>query len=1412
MYYEIHSASRTALSATRDTYAKSALLQALDEIDLQRAERLAIKPNFHEFAQQAFETHFPSLKPFPDLLRCFISFDGQTVPLGPIESVESPEPDVRSDEPENSAADIDVVPPSLMDAVVRRIVSAEAADYSARKARFHRAADSAEIVQAYNALTPQAFDGFLDQMASNLESQYTQYLERYWAQVTGPTDQRTRQQWLVATHIEQLQAEAALLAHDGLLDAGAVSLLKTVQRYPTAQSRQAFRTYHPCAYGIAFRDSEASAITLHGAFILTARDPQDAEVRWESEVTTPVARPVTPTANVGNVLLFTLNNGLEAFDSLAALDRELHRRLSHAVEFSTFSALVADKDQLRVLALHRAAPLRDRVEYLERVDSPFNHCIESLGQLIKENFASTRDRFVKQGVHAQMADFPAAVDRACDPLRHFGFQTVLSARLRKQCKARIGAFLHDASAQDCQAWATAFQACRDAIAELADPEGLPSPEQFSDRRQLMAYSNRQLRVALEAQYGLTVNPDEILVTTRKPLLPPGIRPAGASGSSVSEPGVVRYSHKKRSLTELALENIGGIDPGFVLNTTLMLQPAVGEAVEYTDLTLEQIKDLVRELDIGQTYQDFLQKSLITSAPALDRKQSYIRLVERQMRLSAIEAKINGDFASDRLERGFNWVQAVLDAPQDNDQRRAVEGHRVIVQYLQLRAQRVRGVLLFTTSGDATGSIVVYTPDAPGAKVFHEFSKDRFIADFVHNSTWRDYLVARVSPTYQAHVRATLKGRGDVSTVNRTRIAKNLFEDLYESEVNFTINAVAKQVTTTHQTNVETGLSVATTLADVLTMILPVHVTLPVGIARCLISIFNAVEAIRIDDRAGAAHHIVRALVELTGVLIDGVMATKLVAPGQTSFKVVPGARALDPQMALRKKPEGLLELESWAGQGIYYKRSANDSANLYFLNDRERWFSIIDEGFEEAWRVRDARKPVQKHYSPIRRNAQGQWEIGTHPDAPALGGMTPQSALRNAYPALDQAQADHVFRSFSFPRGREIELGLHFVHRYRHGLTLDEFVPYLLVSLDTLRMRVRGINTPAFFSGGGVVQPSTSTRATVLPVSTRPAHERFLDWGQRIAASDLKLQDARLGIYARTRGSSRQVGSLYIKIDEHYYPILPPNELSTLVLAHLYDDRLDLRSYALFEDLLHRDLYSQPRAAFFSTADNRWILSAQLPFEKNLAGYVSDAFPTFSPGSCGQVAKALFEHSFPNGLADKGMSILVGTLKIWRRAVRSTPYTATDPLLLLSVTPKSAAGRWLLQDIPGTYNRLQFSSNGAESLLQSVRRNPTNSALRALMRDRLTGSGYEMIAGDVRAPGLLFRHPESPTLYWISLRSVFGDEIDGSHFTFPRIDLMDPAVRQRVTQAQSQGQFVPLVGGVHLTDTSAPGEIFVIRV
>jgi hypothetical protein len=1409
----------STLPAMRDNPLQILLGRKLSALDIQTAELFQNQPAFHAFVQQRFDQAFPDVTPRLDLLRSFIKCREND------DTSTGGEPDDTSD--------IQALLSSLMDAVVQRIVTGQAAGFAGRQARFYRVPEAGGEPTLFTALTPAAFDTFLDGLAGNLLSHYGQYLDAYWAGAVSSTDSRTRKQWLIDIRTEALKNEVALLKSDGLLDATDEALFAKVLRYPNAQARQFLNTYRPCVYGVALKDDEAAPIPLHGAFILTARDPQDAEVKWDTKDVPLTARPVAPTANVGRVLLFIPDAGLEAFESLASLDRELHRRLGHGAEFTSLLAWVADKDQARGLALHRAAPVRDRLHYLERLDSPFSHGVESQCLMIRENLASTLARYQASGAHIDKADLPRGCDRVTDLHRAFDIEPVLWARIKKRCQARLAVFLQDADETDRNAWAAAIASYGEELANLSEPEGFPSLAQFSDRRDLLAYSNRRLRAVLESEYGLTVNPDDLIVHSRDPSVPAIIIAPGAPGSSIQNPGKPQFQHRRRTLTELALENIGGLDFNFTEFSRLTLKTegsdkpdealrpedmlAAQAAETFAGLSLEQVKELVRRLNVGQSHNAFLKDALITSPGAALRKRNYVRTMERQLRLDAIEAKINGDFYPDRLARGFAWVQAVLDVPVDDHRRREVEGHRVVVEHLKLRGQRVRGVLLFRTSV-AGGSIVVYTPQAPGGRVFHEFVGERFVPDFTHNSHWREYLVGRVERAFQPQVLATLKGRGDFSMVHMSRIANNVFEDAYETEVNFAINDAAAQVTTTEQTNVETGLAIATTAVDVLTMVLPVRVTLPIGLARSLFSVFSAVEAANLGDRAGAAHHVVRALGEFVGALADGVIGMRSVSGG---LKSAPGARGLNPEMALGKKPEGLLPLPGWEGKGIYYRTSKPDGSKHYFLSDQNHWYAILDEGFEEAWRVRDARKPIQWHYSPIRRDSAGHWEIGTHRDAPGLGGGFTERALRDLYPFLDETQARRVFDSFVFPRGRESEFELNLVHYLRSGSTLNVFDPYLTVSPERLRLRLRGLDLPRSWSGGSVVDasrpapieptpgPSRATTAPARPV--RPPNEKFADWGQTIDSAELQVQNAEMGIYRRTAGAPALVGRDYVKIDERYFPILPQGTTMRSGVVFMYDPAIEINTFAQFEHLLGTDRFSQPRVATFNGALSRWVHPLDLSFEKSIAAYVGDGFPTFTAATQLQVANVLFNRANPAGLTGWGIAALRRTLQNWRFWPAGNRVSLGDPLSMLPRTPRAHDGTWPLNSLPGYYSRLNFSTDGIPLLLHDALSSRSGSTLRALMIERLTGSRYELVAGGAVSE-LIFRRPGREALYWLTLRRVAGDVVEGRHYVGPRTDLMDSATRALFIQAQATNNLVTLIGGIQRPVGGGAVNIFILRI
>lgn len=1434
-----------ALLNASDSPSQITLRNTLASLDSQVAERFQSQPTFHAFVQQAFDQHFPDLTPRLDLLRSFIS-SHESHPAG------STSPDTTT--PTQADCLLDPRPgapallPSLMDAVVRRVVSQQASSYATRQTRFYRSPDAGAELTLESTLTAPAFDTFVDQLAQGLLSQYTQYMDDYWARPCGPTDSRTHHQWLVAIRTRQLETEVALLKRDGLLSASAQSLFTTVRRYPDAAARQALQGFLPCVYSVALNDGDAERIVLHGAFILTARHPRDAEVRWETDATVQVAEPVEPTANVGLVLLFTPNGGLEEFDSLASLDRELHRRLSHGQAFTSLLALMADQDQPRGLALHRQAPVRDQLHYPQRLDSPLAYGIESQRQLIEKNRASTIAHYRAQTQHADWANVPRALDRVTDLYRAFSVNGILHARLWKRGHAALVSFLKDAPQADQDAWSTAFTHYGETLADLPQEQGLPSLDQFSDRPALLAYSNRQLRVALESEHGLTVNPDDIIVHTKEPNLPATHLPSGAPASTIRDPSTALYQHRQRTLTELALDNLGSLDFNFTRFSRLTLKREDGSdprassshstepSPAYEGLSLQQVKALIRTVNIGQGYQDFLKASLITSPAAAARKQTFAQVLERQLRLDAIEAKINGDFLFDRLARGFNWVQAVLDEPVDSDRRTKVEGHRIVVEHLKLRGQTVRGVLLFHPASVGAGTIVVYTPQAPGGRVFHEFINERLMTDFVHNSRWREYLVGRVELAYRPQVLATLKGRGDVSMVSMARIANNVFEDAYEVAANFAINDAAAQSTTTGQTDVETGLFVATTVFDVLTLVLPVHVTLPIGLARCLISVFSAVEAANLGDRASVAHHIVRALGEFTGALADGAIGT-VMARGAAARAATNASstRRLDPQMALGKRPDGLTPLPGWESKGIHYKRPDGGGPKQYFLNDRQQWYSILDEGFEEAWRVRDMRKPIQRHYSPIRHNSTGHWEIGTHYDAPALGGTSPQRALRDLYPFLDEVQANRVFDSFAFPREREIELRLSLVHYLRAGAPLTPFDRYRVVSVGTLNLRLLGQSAPHAWSGGGIVSDASrpgpvepiagpsrprpvepiagSSQPTTIPARpVRPPAEKFANWGQVIDPSELQLTHAQMGIYRRIGGDQHLLGREYIKIEQRFFPILSAGGEQPPRVVMLFDPDTRISTFVQYEQVLWTDLYSQPRLAEFNADLSRWLHPLELPFDKNLGAYVADAFPTFTASTQIEIAGTLFHRTNPNGPTLWGITALRRTLQAWRSWPAASPGALGDPLSLLPLTARGQNGNWLIDSIPSYYNRVHFTTYEVGSLLRRALSSGTDGALRALMVERLMGSHYEIISSVSPLSELIFRRPGGEQVFWLSLRRVVGNVVEGREYIEPRVSYVDAATRHLVNQAQASNNLVMLVGGVHLPEEGAAASVFILRV
>ena len=306
-----------------------------------------------------------------------------------------------------------------------------------------------------------------------------------------------------------------------------------------------------------------------------------------------------------------------------------------------------------------------------------------------DDFAFMVSRYQRRGTDEDFSQLPVSLDRTMDMQKCFSVSEVLRARETKRSKAELEQFLSAASEADKQAWAAA---ARDYLGELERAytgEGLPSVLQYGDQQALLAYSSEQLAQALENQYGIETDPCDIQVTVRRPNPAPGLYFPGARPNPQS--GQPHYSTETKSLAALALENVDYLDEVFVAKSQLSLY---GEP--YTALTTQQVKDLVRDVDIGGSYIEFLNKRLLTSAEAKQLKQSFVDVMCKQLRVDGIEAKIAKDFTSDSYAR----VKACLTTPP-RLRSGPRWGYQVSVSALYIRDIHVRGVLAVTCANPKT---------------------------------------------------------------------------------------------------------------------------------------------------------------------------------------------------------------------------------------------------------------------------------------------------------------------------------------------------------------------------------------------------------------------------------------------------------------------------------------------------------------------------------------------------------------------------------------------------------------------------------------------------------------------------------------------------------------------------------------
>ncbi|WP_191485713.1 TcdA/TcdB pore-forming domain-containing protein [Pseudomonas sp. FEN] len=218
----------------------------------------------------------------------------------------------------------------------------------------------------------------LEQIRQQRQS-YLAQLQQFWTRPTGASAGQPAGQWLAQILKTQLGSEAQLRSADGTLSVDDRQLIDQVLSHSTRAQREASlpvppKVRRPGVYDIVRQGADTSDNTpCPGAFVITSSDGavlpgSDPDPRHFKGKTA-----VELHSELGRVVLYSLEYGLESFDSLKSLHTTLQARLGEKIaqRFSTGDDQHESVFARQVQALRNAQQGRVREAFVEhQTDTP----------------------------------------------------------------------------------------------------------------------------------------------------------------------------------------------------------------------------------------------------------------------------------------------------------------------------------------------------------------------------------------------------------------------------------------------------------------------------------------------------------------------------------------------------------------------------------------------------------------------------------------------------------------------------------------------------------------------------------------------------------------------------------------------------------------------------------------------------------------------------------------------------------------------------------------------------------------------------------------------------------------------------------------------------------------------------------
>ncbi|MFB4392340.1 MULTISPECIES: dermonecrotic toxin domain-containing protein [unclassified Pseudomonas] len=675
----------------------------------------------------------------------------------------------------------------------------------------------------------------------------------------------------------------------------------------------------------------------------------------------------------GAVLLCSLAHGIEAFSDLQALHTELCERLDDPMQSRPMLRLFPnERDQD---CAHNAERLRYEWLTEDLLDVQVQCLLDAQhGQLTRAWQAA-----LEAGLDVGSQAFDERLRIASDMSAYASSKAALPTRYALLLEKHSPTWFKNTSVQGRTHIIQTMQELIIAI-ERAGAPGLPTHHQFLEQNSLLAWTREQLRRELRQRHQLDIAAEQVMVSVTMarqvgpvllPNLPTGYIPA-ASRPRVGD--TIEMVRKTYSLDQLALINVNWLDIDYWLTARVHL----ADGTTLPGLSAAQAKQLVRELNVGRSYSQFLQTHLVDSPAGQWRQEAYVGISRARMRAEAAKARYAGHFLQDPLEQGYRWAKVLLSYP-DSNWRPLVEDNRLSVLQLLVTGQTAQGVLFIVPQTPQMQRFLVYAPDAPDRRPWREYRNTRALLRELRNTpALRQYLVERLPLAKPGSVERLL-AKGRLGTqVECREVTGDFLQACYFAEVRAVMAAVDASTNTRLEVLGETALHTLWILLDLISLVLPTPALAALAFGRAGISSLDALEALENEDRVGALKQLVEAFTHAS----DGINNVTGATVMRRAIRAMPPTppMALPPTYAARPDVSTLrYRIDGIHGPGVYEKTSGHAGLSLYYIKDTSgSYYQVSFDGYH--WRAVDPRQPDAYLKVAVKRREDGQWVV----DSPLL--------------------------------------------------------------------------------------------------------------------------------------------------------------------------------------------------------------------------------------------------------------------------------------------------------------------------------------------------------------------------------------------------------------------------------------------